>query len=247
MRAAGPVRRADQGNGSVGRPTPLPDPTHLSPAGKSIPYVARHPGAHQGGPGPPDRRAGRRVVADLLPHGLLRPSVLPGWLRPLAGRTKATYVGGQYRRLVCSQGKKRAAVHGAHTFAVDVGHLLARKTRARIGGRPIMTAGRHPDPAPHGPPGRASRVSREHRAAGSRGQHAPSCIRRAIDRPLKTLSGGLTWALRAFCVPVAGHRGHHPPFGAWLVRSRSAAAAQQHPVVCRSSNTRKVDSMSRAG
>ncbi len=36
-----------------------------------------------------------------------------------AGRTKATYVGAQYRRMVRTKGTKRAAVIVAHTLAVD--------------------------------------------------------------------------------------------------------------------------------
>jgi transposase len=41
-----------------------------------------------------------------------------------AGRTKGTYLGAQYRRLVARRGKKRAAVAVGHTILVIAYHLL---------------------------------------------------------------------------------------------------------------------------
>ncbi|MDA8198766.1 MAG: hypothetical protein M0Z54_04930 [Thermaerobacter sp.] len=53
------------------------------------------------------------------------------------GRTQATYLGAQCRRMVRPQGKKRAAVLGAHTLAVDIGYLLTRHTPyVDLGGTP---------------------------------------------------------------------------------------------------------------
>jgi len=43
-----------------------------------------------------------------------------------AGRTKSTYVGAQYRRLLPRKGKKRAAVAVAHTLLVMAYHILTR-------------------------------------------------------------------------------------------------------------------------
>ena len=45
-----------------------------------------------------------------------------------AGRTHATELGAQYRRMVSTQGKKQVAILGAHTLAVDIGYLLAGHT-----------------------------------------------------------------------------------------------------------------------
>jgi hypothetical protein len=41
-----------------------------------------------------------------------------------AGRTKDTYLGAQYRRLVSRKGKKRAAVAVAHSLLTIVYHVL---------------------------------------------------------------------------------------------------------------------------
>jgi len=56
------------------------------------------------------------------------------WLRTLlveaaqaAGRTKATYLGAQYRRLAARRGKKRAAVAVGHSILVIVYHLLTEE------------------------------------------------------------------------------------------------------------------------
>jgi transposase len=43
-----------------------------------------------------------------------------------AGRTKNTYVGAQYRRLLIRKGKRRAAVAVAHTLLVMAYHILTR-------------------------------------------------------------------------------------------------------------------------
>jgi transposase len=43
-----------------------------------------------------------------------------------AGRTKSTYVGAQYRRLLTRKGKRRAAVAVAHTLLVMAYHILTR-------------------------------------------------------------------------------------------------------------------------
>jgi len=52
-----------------------------------------------------------------------------------AGRTKTTYLGAQYRRLVARKGKKRAAVAVAHSILTIVYHVLTdREPYADLGG-----------------------------------------------------------------------------------------------------------------
>jgi transposase len=52
-----------------------------------------------------------------------------------AGRTKTTYLGAQYRRLVARKGKKRAAVAVAHSILTIVYHVLTdRQPYADLGG-----------------------------------------------------------------------------------------------------------------
>lgn len=82
-----------------------------------------------------------------------------------AGRTQATDLGAQYRRMVRTQGKKRVAILGAHTLAVDLWYLLARHTPyADFGGGLLGPAGPRPGAAPRretlgnpGGPGHAHR------------------------------------------------------------------------------------------
>jgi transposase len=57
------------------------------------------------------------------------------WLRTFlveaaygAGRTKTTYLGAQYRRLVARRGRKKAVIAVGHSILVIVYHLLRRKT-----------------------------------------------------------------------------------------------------------------------
>jgi len=56
------------------------------------------------------------------------------WLRAVlieaahaAGRTKTTYLGAQYRRLVARKGKKRAAIAVAHSILTIVYHVLTER------------------------------------------------------------------------------------------------------------------------
>ncbi len=73
--------------------------------------------------------AARAQGIGLVPgnHESAGPSARLWWRRPPAGRTQATDLGAPHRRMVSTQGKKRAAVLGAHTLAADIWYILRRQ------------------------------------------------------------------------------------------------------------------------
>ncbi len=82
-------------------------------------WIGLAPGNHES--------AGKRLSGRTIPgNRALRATLVEA--AHAAGRTKATYLGAQYRRMVRTKGKKRAAVIVAHTLAVDIWYLLARHT-----------------------------------------------------------------------------------------------------------------------
>lgn len=87
-----------------------------SPAALSK-WVGLAPGNHES--------AGKRVSGRTIPgNRSLRAALIEA--AQAAGRTKATYLGAQYRRMARTQGAKRAAVIVAHTLVVD---LWSRRKR----------------------------------------------------------------------------------------------------------------------
>ena len=82
-------------------------------------WIGLAPGNHES--------AGKRLSGRTIPgNRALRAALVDA--AHAAGRTKATYLGAQYRRMVRTKGKKRAAVIVAHTLAVDIWYILARQT-----------------------------------------------------------------------------------------------------------------------
>lgn len=80
-------------------------------------WVGIAPGNHES--------AGKRLSGRTTPgNRILRAAVIEA--AQAAGRTKATYVGAQYRRMVRTKGAKRAAVIVAHTIVVDLWYMLKR-------------------------------------------------------------------------------------------------------------------------
>ena len=66
--------------------------------------------------------AGKRLSGRTIPgNRSLRAALVEA-----AERTKATYVGAQYRRMARTKGAKRAAVIVAHTIVVDLWYMLKR-------------------------------------------------------------------------------------------------------------------------
>jgi len=74
-----------------------------------------------------DESAGKRLAGRTVPgNRTLRAALVEA--AQAAGRTKATYLGAQYRRAARTKGAKRAAVIVAHTLVVDLWYLLHRQT-----------------------------------------------------------------------------------------------------------------------
>ena len=81
-------------------------------------WIGLAPGNHES--------AGKRLSGRTIPgNRALRAALVDA--AHAAGRTKATYLGAPYRRMVRTQGKKRAAVIVAHTLAVDIWYILHRQ------------------------------------------------------------------------------------------------------------------------
>ncbi len=81
-------------------------------------WVGLAPGNHES--------AGKRLSGRTIPgNRSLRAALIEA--AQAAGRTKATYVGAQYRRMVRTKGAKRAAVIVAHTIVVDLWYMLKRR------------------------------------------------------------------------------------------------------------------------
>ncbi len=70
--------------------------------------------------------AGKRLSGRTIPGNRSLRAVLVEAAQA-AGRTKATYVGAQYRRMARTKGAKRAAVIVAHTLVVDLWYMLKRQ------------------------------------------------------------------------------------------------------------------------
>ena len=81
-------------------------------------WVGLAPGNHES--------AGKRLSGRTIPGNRSLRAVLVE-AGHAAGRTKATYVGAQYRRMVRTKGPKRAAVIVAHTIVVDLWYMLKRQ------------------------------------------------------------------------------------------------------------------------
>ena len=80
-------------------------------------WVGLAPGNHES--------AGKRLSGRTIPgNRSLRAALVEAG--QAAGRTKATYVGAQYRRMARTKGAKRAAVIVAHTLVVDLWYMLHR-------------------------------------------------------------------------------------------------------------------------
>lgn len=80
-------------------------------------WVGLAPGNHES--------AGKRLSGRTIPgNRSLRAALIEA--AQAAGRTKATYVGAQYRRMARTKGAKRAAVIVAHTIVVDLWYMLKR-------------------------------------------------------------------------------------------------------------------------
>lgn len=81
-------------------------------------WVGLAPGNHES--------AGKRLSGRTIPgNRSLRAALVEAG--QAAGRTKATYVGAQYRRMARTKGAKRAAVIVAHTLVVDLWYMLHRQ------------------------------------------------------------------------------------------------------------------------
>ena len=81
-------------------------------------WVGLAPGNHES--------AGKRLSGRTIPgNRSLRAALVEA--AQAAGRTKATYLGAQYRRAVRTKGAKRAAVIVAHSLIVDVWYVLTRQ------------------------------------------------------------------------------------------------------------------------
>ena len=80
-------------------------------------WVGLAPGNHES--------AGKRLSGRTIPGNRSLRAVLVEAAQA-AGRTKATYVGTQYRRMTRTKGAKRAAVIVAHTLVVDLWYMLQR-------------------------------------------------------------------------------------------------------------------------
>lgn len=81
-------------------------------------WVGLAPGNHES--------AGKRLSGRTIPGNRSLRAVLVEAAQA-AGRTKATYVGAQYRRMARTKGAKRAAVIVAHTLVVDLWYMLKRQ------------------------------------------------------------------------------------------------------------------------
>jgi transposase len=80
-------------------------------------WIGVAPGNHES--------AGKRLSGRTIPgNRSLRAALVEA--AQAAGRTKATYVGAQYRRMAHTKGAKRAAVIVAHTIVVDLWYMLKR-------------------------------------------------------------------------------------------------------------------------
>ena len=81
-------------------------------------WVGLAPGNHES--------AGKRLSGRTIPgNRSLRAALVEA--AQAAGRTKATYLGAQYRRAARTKGAKRAAVIVAHSLVVDVWYILTRQ------------------------------------------------------------------------------------------------------------------------
>ena len=81
-------------------------------------WVGLAPGNHES--------AGKRLSGRTIPgNRSLRAALVEA--AQAAGRTKATYLGAQYRRAARTKGAKRAAVIVAHSLVVDIWYLLTRQ------------------------------------------------------------------------------------------------------------------------
>jgi len=92
--------------------TPFPTPAALAK------WVGLAPGNHES--------AGKRLSGRTVPgNRTLRAALVEA--AQAAGRTKATYLGAQYRRAARTKGAKRAAVIVAHSIVVDIWYILHRQ------------------------------------------------------------------------------------------------------------------------
>lgn len=81
-------------------------------------WVGLEPGNHES--------AGKRLSGRTIPgNRALRAALVEA--AQAAGRTKATYLGAQYRRAARTKGAKRAAVIVAHSLVVDIWYILHRQ------------------------------------------------------------------------------------------------------------------------
>ncbi len=81
-------------------------------------WVGLAPGNHES--------AGKRLSGRTIPgNRSLRAALVEA--AQAAGRTKATYLGAQYRRATRTKGAKRAAVIVAHSLVVDIWYVLTRQ------------------------------------------------------------------------------------------------------------------------
>jgi len=81
-------------------------------------WVGLAPGNHES--------AGKRLSGRTIPgNRSLRAALVEA--AQAAGRTKATYLGAQYRRAARTKGAKRAAVIVAHSIVVDLWYILSRQ------------------------------------------------------------------------------------------------------------------------
>jgi transposase len=81
-------------------------------------WVGLAPGNHES--------AGKRLSGRTIPgNRSLRAALVEA--AQAAGRTKATYLGAQYRRAARTKGAKRAAVIVAHSLVVDIWYILTRQ------------------------------------------------------------------------------------------------------------------------
>ena len=81
-------------------------------------WVGLAPGNHES--------AGKRLSGRTIPgNRSLRAALVEA--AQAAGRTKATYLGAQYRRAARTKGAKRAAVIVAHSLVVDIWYILQRQ------------------------------------------------------------------------------------------------------------------------
>ncbi len=104
----------------------------LAPLAETQALIESHPGIGKRTAEPVLSEIGATVAPFRTPEALakwvgLAPGNHESAGKCLSGRTKATYVGAQYRRMARTKGAKRASVIVAHTLVVDLWDMLYRQ------------------------------------------------------------------------------------------------------------------------